>query len=77
MTQAITITITQEQTNAYIHQLCQATGMTPSCLVALLVRKYGQDLLQWLGEVPPEVSPTSPALEFPSDPGEHLEPIEL
>jgi hypothetical protein len=60
--------ITLAGENAEIaERLCNVTGLTPSGLVALLLRKYGKDLETWIGtpaESPPSVveshSPTPP-----------------
>jgi hypothetical protein len=80
------VTLTGKNTLDIVKHLCEVTGMTPSCLVALMVRKYGKDLEQWLGE-PTGLSlskgegkgnePINKPLELPHDPGEHLTPIEL
>lgn len=81
----LALTLQGKDTIAIVKQLCTATGMTPSCLVALLVRKYGQDLISWVGNssmiiadstVTVNDTPKQP-LEFPTDPGEHLSPVEL
>jgi len=78
------ITLNDKNTRDIVQHLCGITGMTPSCLVALMVRKYGRDLEEWLGEptwqAKPENAgnqPTNKPLELPHDPGDHLTPIEL
>jgi hypothetical protein len=66
------ITLTGE--NAKIaERLCNVTGLTPSGLVALLLRKYGKDLETWIGtptESPPSESypPTPPQPPPPAPP---------
>jgi len=77
------ITVLGDDSVELIEQLCATTGLTPSSLVALMVRKYGKDLAQWLGYVPESPVPISvtpprpPPLELPTDPGEGLSPIEI
>ncbi len=80
----IPLTITNDDNVERIEHLCAVTGLTPPCLVALLVRKYGKDLEQWLGHpsfVPEETASDlqvkKPSLELPTDPGEGLRPVEL
>jgi hypothetical protein len=83
----IPLTITNDDNVEQIEHLCAVTGLTPPCLVALLARKYGKDLEQWLGRsssstsVPEETSSDQqtkrPPLELPTDPGEGLRPVEL
>jgi hypothetical protein len=80
------VTLTGKNTLDIVKHLCEVTGMTPSCLVALMARKYGRDLEEWLSEptgLPPSKGenkgnkPINKPLELPHDPGEHLTPIEL
>lgn len=77
------ITVLGDDSVELIEQLCATTGLTPSSLIALMVRKYGKDLEQWLGYVPASPVPMSvtlsrpPPLELPTDPGEGLSPIEF
>lgn len=81
------ITLMGKETVPIVERLCTITGMTPPCLVALLVRKYGKDLELWLGNsYAPSQTPTNhdddekdnkPTIELPTDPGENLTPIEL
>lgn len=80
----IPLTITNDDNVERIEHLCTITGLTPTCLVALLVRKYGKDLEQWLDHssaVPEETISDrhvkKPPLELPTDPGEGLRPVEL
>lgn len=74
------ITLKGKETVEIVNQLCIHTGMTPSCLIALLVRKYGTDLESWLG-ISPSTShhpPTNKStIELPTDPGKNLPPVEL
>ena len=84
-TEELSLTLKGKDTIAMVKQLCAATGMTPPCLVALMVRKYGQDLVSWVGnsstllanlaELPTDTP--KPIIELPTDPGEHLLPVEL
>lgn len=84
-TEELSLTLKGKDTLAIVTQLCTATGMTPPCLVALMVRKYGQDLVSWVGHSPTLLAqlaqtPTDtpkPIIELPTDPGEHLLPVEL
>jgi hypothetical protein len=77
----LVITVIGKDTVALVNHLCAVTGMTAPCLMTLLVRKYGKDLVTWLGN--PLLEETSPPpsepkkLELPTDPGQHLTPIEL
>jgi uncharacterized protein YcfJ len=75
----MSIILNGKDTIEIVNQLCTTTGMTPSCLIALLVRKYGADLESWLGySISPlkeEKKPTK--VELPTDPGKHLPPVEL
>jgi hypothetical protein len=82
----ITITIMGDENVELIERLCQVTGLNAPNLVALLLRKYGKDLEQWVGHpfssqsVPvPITSPEEkkPPLELPTNPGEGLTPMEL
>jgi len=84
-TAELSLTLNGKDTIAMVNQLCATTGMTPPCLVALMVRKYGQDLVSWIGhsstllanlaETPTDTP--KPIIELPTDPGEHLLPVEL
>ena len=84
-TEELSLTLKGKDTIAIVKQLCTATGMTPPCLVALLVRKYGQDLISWVGNSSTLLADSAatatnipkPPLELPTDPGEHLLPVEL
>jgi len=73
------ITVLGDDSIELIEQLCATTGLTPSSLIALMVRKYGKDLEQWLGYPAPMsvTPPRPPPLELPTDPGEGLSPIEF
>lgn len=80
----IPLTITNDDNVERIEHLCTITGLTPTCLVALLARKYGKDLEQWLDypsfapeEVVSNPQVKKPPLELPTDPGEGLRPVEL
>ena len=83
-TEELSLTLKGKDTLAIVTQLCTATGMTPPCLVALIVRKYGQDLISWVGnsstlltDLAATTNTPKPPLELPTDPGEHLSPVEL
>lgn len=84
-TAELSLTLKGKDTIAMVKQLCTATGMTPPCLVALMVRKYGQDLVSWVGHsstllantTEPSTEAPKPVIELPTDPGEHLLPVEL
>lgn len=84
-TEELSLTLKGKDTIAMVKQLCTATGMTPPCLVALIVRKYGQDLIAWVGNSSTLLADSAatttntpkPPLELPTDPGEHLLPVEL
>lgn len=84
----IQLTITNDDSVELIEHLCNVTGLTPACLVALLIRKYGGDLQAWIGSPPAITTPVpvetgvipenkKPPLELPTDPGEDLKPVEL
>lgn len=75
----MSITLNGKETVEIINHLCKTTGMTPSCLIALLVRKYGTDLESWLGYSTSvtQIEKKSTIVELPTDPGEHLLPVEL
>ena len=84
----IQFTITNDDSVELVEHLCNVTGLTPPCLVALLIRKYGNDLQTWIGSPPATRFPIpvetdlmpenkQPPLELPTDPGEGLKPVEL
>ena len=78
----LSILLTGDETVNIIERLCAATGMSPSCLVALMVRKYGQDLESWMGyssalESLSNHNEPKTKIELPTDPGENLPPVEL
>jgi len=75
----MSITLNGKETIDIVNRLCHITGMTSSCLIALLARKYGADLESWIGYSPSLTqNEKNPAiLELPTDPGEHLPPVEL
>jgi len=78
----MSITLNGKETVDIVNRLCSATGMTPPCLVALLIRKYGKDLESWVGNssASEENNPNynnKPTVELPTDPGAHLPPVEL
>jgi hypothetical protein len=78
-------TVIGDDSVALIERLCTATGLNPPSLVALLIRRYGKDLEQWVGysSSPASGQTTSPPeikrqpLELPTNPGEGLTPVEL
>jgi len=76
----IRITLMGEDNVRLVERLCAVTGMTPPSLIALMLRKYGKELEAWV-DYPLDNSAPSPAqqqpLELPSDPGAHLNPIDL
>lgn len=84
-TEELSLTLKGKDTIAIVKQLCSTTGMTPPCLVALIVRKYGQNLVSWVGNSADllahsgetTTSTPQPPLELPTDPGENLLPVEL
>ena len=84
-TEELSLTLKGKDTIAIVKQLCATTGMTPPCLVALMVRKYGQDLVSWVGHsstllansTETSTDTPKPVIELPTDPGEHLLPVEL
>jgi hypothetical protein len=78
----LSVTLNDKHTLDIINRLCVATGMTPSCLIGLLVRKYGADLESWVGNAfsPVDSLPNQdePApIELPTDPGQNLPPVQL
>jgi hypothetical protein len=78
----MSITLNGKETLDILNRLCAITGITPACLIALLVRKYGQDLESWLGYSESSTQNHSPQInqpkvEFPTDPGNNLSPVEL
>ena len=78
----LSILLTGDETVTIIERLCASTGMSPACLVALMVRKYGQDLESWIGGSSPleDLSSQNESrgrMELPTDPGENLPPVEL
>ncbi len=82
--QELAITLTGKNTIAIMNQLCAITGMTPPCLVALMIRKYGKELALWVDESSEALPithltehPPKPTIELPTDPGENLPPVEL
>ena len=78
----MSITLSGQDTLNILNRLCTVTGMTPACLIALLVRKYGPDLESWLGYsaslAPNQATQTNPpSIELPTDPGNNLPLVEL
>lgn len=75
------ITLMGEDNVRLVEHLCAVTGMTPPSLIALMLRKYGKELESWVdypleNNSQPQTQQQQP-LEFPSDPGAHLNPIDL
>ena len=78
----LSITLNGKDTIEIVNRLCAATGMTPSCLISLLLRKSGHDLESWIGYSLSTAqnfqNQNTPApIELPTDPGQNLPPVEL
>ncbi len=71
------LTLTGKETVEIVERLCSITGMTPACLVALMMRKYGKELELWIGYSDHLPTKQDHKMALPTDPGDNLKPIEL